>query len=129
MMTDPLQSPQATQDLSPKEQVRLGQSTASKMSTEHEMFIKLVLSLIDSKQIDVLHPETFLKKETYDALDEEWRGKTDLALFNIANLLTRIVEFRVSTHTPDESPELESMIEHLWQMKQRIEEKHDVFKF
>lgn len=91
--------------------------------------MKLVLSLIDSKQIDVLHPDTFLKKNVYDALDEEWRGKTDLALFNIANLLTRIVEFRISSQTPDESPELESMIEHLWQMKQRIEEKHDVFKF
>jgi hypothetical protein len=128
-MADTTQSQQASQDLSVEEQVRLGQSTASTMSAEHETFMKLVLQLIDTKQIDVLHPETFLKKEVYDALDEEWRGKTDLALFNIANLLTRIVEFRVSTHTPNESPELESMIEHLWQMKQRIEEKHDVFKF
>jgi len=128
-MADFNQFAQANQDLSVEEQHRLGQSTAAKMGTEHEVFMKLVLKLIDSKEIDVLHPETFLKKEVYDALNEEWRGKTDLALFNIANLLTRIVEFRVSSRTPDESPELQSMIEHLWQMKQRIEEKHDVFKF
>lgn len=116
-------------DLSEEQQKKAGQSVGAKMGEEHEQFMQTVLRMLDSKEIDVAKPGTFLKMEVYNALDEEWKDKADLALANIADLMHHIVEFRVSKATPDESPELQSMIEHLWQMKQRIEETHDVFKF
>ena len=112
-----------------EEQKKVGQSTAAKMDTEHENFLKTVLKLIDSKEIDPGKPQSLLRQSVYDALDAKWKAKVDIALVNIANLLEHIVGFRLSTHTPNESPELQNMIEQLWQMKQRIEEFHDVFKF
>jgi len=115
--------------LSEAAQVRVGQSTAQKMGDAHESFMKEVLRLIDTKEIDLTKPQSVLKMDVYNALDEIWQSKVDRALINIVDLLSHIVGFRISKMTPDESPELQSMIEYLWQMKQRIEETHDVFKF
>lgn len=115
--------------ISAEDQKRMGQAAAAPMDDQHNRFLQTILALIDKGEIDVYKPETFLKKEVYDKLDEQWRDKTDLALLNIANHLQNIYLFRVSKQTPDESPILASMIEELWQMKQRIEQTHDVFKF
>lgn len=128
-MPDFTQSMQAPADLPEAQQVQMGKSVAAKMGDKHDQFLKNILALLERKEINVLQPESFLKKEAYDALPETERNRVDASLINIANLLSHIVEFRVSRHTPDESPELQSMIESLWQMKQRIEEKHDIFKF
>lgn len=106
-----------------KEQKALGKADAGKMTAKHEDFIKLILKLIDDKKIDPLQPESFLNKKVYDSLSDGPRAKTDLALLNMANQLQHIVEFRLSKHTPDESPQLESMIEHLWEMKDRVEQE------
>lgn len=115
--------------LSNEDQKRMGQAAAAPMDEEHNRFLTTILALIDKGEIDIYKPETFLKKDVYDKLDETWRDRTDLALINIANHLQNIYLFRVSKQTPDEAPILASMIEELWQMKQRIEETHDVFKF
>lgn len=128
-MTDFLQTIGQHTDLSEEKQKQAGKSTGSPMDAEHENFMKTILRLIDQKEIDLLKPQSFLKMDVYSALDEGWKAKVDVALVNISNLLDHIVAFRISKKTPDESPELQSMIEHLWQMKQRIEETHDVFKF
>lgn len=121
--------PSSGTDLPIDQQIKIGQSKAQKMDDKHEGFMKEILRLIETKQIDLSRPRTFLNDAVYAGLSQTEQDQVDVALINISNLLTHIVEFRVSTHTPDESPELQSMIEHLWQMKQRIEEKHDVFKF
>lgn len=128
-MADFIQTIGQTVNLSEEQQKKMGQSVGAKMGEEHEAFMKTILRMLDSKEIDVSKPQSFLKMEVYNRLDEIWKGKVDLALLNIATLLGHIVDFRLSKKTPDESPELQSMIEHLWQMKQRIEETHDVFKF
>lgn len=128
-MADFLQTIGQAAPLSEAAQVKAGQSTAQKMGDAHESFMKEVLRLIDTKEIDLTKPQSMLKTDVYDALDEQWQSKVDLALINIVNLLSHIIDFRISKKTPDESPELQSMIDHLWQMKQRIEETHDVFKF
>ena len=116
-------------NLSAQEQKHMGEAEAAPMDAKHNTFLETILTMVDSGEIDVYKPETFLKKDIYDKLDEMWRDKTDLALINIANQLQNIYLFRVSKQTPDESPMLASMIDELWQMKQRIEETHDVFKF
>ena len=115
--------------VSAADQKKMGEAAAATMDDKQNAFLQTILSMIDNGEIDVYQPQTFLKHEIYDKLDEQWRDKTDLALMNIANLLQSIYLFRVSKQTPDESPVLSQMIEELWQMKQRIEETHDVFKF
>jgi len=116
-------------DLSEEDQKRAGAPVSGSISSEHKNFLKTVTGLIDSGEIDVLDPQSFLNKDVYDSLDEEWKEKTDLTLINIVHQLRMIDKFRRSNKTPDESPQLETMIEQLWQMKQHIEETHDVFKF
>lgn len=128
-MADFLQTIAQQTHLSEERQKQISQSQGAKMGAEHEAFMKTILRMLDSKEIDVSKSESFLKMDVYNRLDEEWKGKVDLALVNIATLLGHIVEFRLSKKTPDESPELQSMISSLWQMKQRIEDTHDVFKF
>ncbi len=118
-----------TQNLSADQQKHMGEAEAAPMDDAHNTFLKTILTMVDSGEIDVYKPETFLKRDVYDSLDEQWRDKTDLALMNIANQLQNVYLFRVSKQTPDESPVLSAMIDELWQMKQRIEEHHDVFKF
>ena len=116
-------------NLSEVKQKQAGKAIAGKMQDEHENFMQLILKMLDEGTIDVRDPNTFLNMEVYEKLDDEWKSKVDVAMVNMADLLRHIVDFRVSKHTPDESPQLETMIEHLWQMKQRIEEYYDVFKF
>ena len=91
--------------------------------------MKTLIGILDSGEIDPYEPKTFLNMDVYESLDEQWQDKVDLALVNISNQVRLIHEFHVSNDTPDESPQLQTMVEHLWEMKQRIEEHYDVFKF
>ena len=116
-------------DLSEEKQKEAGKAIAGKMTKAHEEFLMQLIKLLDEKQIDPTNPESFINKNIYDAMPQEWKGKTDMALLNIAHQVERIADFYRSKQTPNESPHLETMIEHLRQMKQRIEEKYDVFKF
>ncbi|MEI8230092.1 MAG: hypothetical protein WCG83_03050 [Candidatus Peregrinibacteria bacterium] len=122
-------TPPAIHSLTDEQQKKIGQSVPQKMDDKHEAFMKEILRLIEKKEIELGKPHTFVNEAVFATLSESEQDQVDVALFNIVNLLTRIVEFRVSKHTPDESIELQSMIEHLWQMKERIEVKHDVLKF
>lgn len=117
------------QDLPLERQKALGESTHAPMEKEHNEFLQTVTGLLDRKEIDILKPDSFLKHDVYDKIPAEWKAKVDMALPNIVDETRRIAEFYRSTATPNESIELQTMIEHLWQMKMRIEEKYDVFKF
>lgn len=116
-------------DMSEDAQKKAGQVTAGDMGDEHKNFLKTVIDLLDSGKLDVTKPETFLHKDVYDGLDEEWQSKTDQAMINIADQLRHIKDFHDDPSTPDSAPQLQVMIEHLWQMKQRIEDHYDVFIF
>jgi len=118
------------QNLSDDEQKKAGEAIPGSMPAQHKEFIRLLTELVKSGKIDVLQPETFLNKAIYDALPEAGRGQVDLATVNIAGLLRQAVDFFVSKETPDESPHLQTMIEQLWTMKERVEQDHgDVYKF
>lgn len=116
-------------DLSEAAQKKAGQPIGGDMGDEHKRFAKTISTLLESGEIDVTKPETFLNQSVYDGLDQEWKAKADLAMVNIATLLQHIYEFYKSKKTPDAAPQLEQMIEQLWEMKQRIEVHADVFKF
>lgn len=110
-------------------QVALGKAKDEKMTKKHVDFLKDLLALIDGGKIDPMNPESFINKKIYDTMPQEWKGKVDLGLINMAHQIQKIAEFYKSKETPNASPELQNMIEHLWLMKQRIEEKYDAFKF
>ena len=115
--------------LSEKKQKAAGAPLQGALSEEHKHFLETIKQLINTKEIDPYDPKTFLKRDVYDGLSEEWKEKSDLALSNIATLLKQVYELYVRTDTPNESPQYTTMIEQLWEMKQRIEQHYDVFKF
>ena len=116
-------------DLSEADQKKAGAPMTGDMDQEHKDFVQTISTLLESGEIDVTNPESFLHKDIYEKLEPEWKTKTDLNMPNIAILLSHIYDFYKSKQTPDACPQLAQMIEQLWEMKQRIEVHADVFKF
>ncbi len=117
------------QHLSEGEQKRIGQSIPSAMTAEHVAFVKRLVELIDRGEIDLHRPESLLDTAAYASLDAERKADVDRNLVNIASLAEHIESFYRSKATPDASPELENMIDQLWQMLRRIETEPTIFKF
>ncbi|MBP9773964.1 MAG: hypothetical protein KBD00_05070 [Candidatus Peribacteraceae bacterium] len=128
-MSDFLQQMSDAPDLSTKDQKEMGKAQAGKISDDHLQFLQKILSLIDAGTIDPVRPETFIDKTKYDALPQEGKTKVDLSLVNIASQLQHVTEFHLSKHTPDESPQLETMISHLQDILERLEEVRSIFLF
>ncbi|MCB9808416.1 hypothetical protein H6770_04140 [Candidatus Peribacteria bacterium] len=128
-MTDFAQQVASAENLSLEDQKKAGAPVAGSMDEEHKSFLKTLQSLLASGEIDPYDPKSFLKMDIYNTLDEAWQDKADLSLQNIAGQVRIIAEFMASKETPDESPQLQTMVEQLWQSKQQIEKHHDVFKF
>lgn len=115
-------------DLPLKEQQELGKPRPTNFADEHAHFLTTIIGLIDAGTIDTKFPMTFVHKEVYKGLSDDWKAKTDLAIPNIASLLERIMDLHARPEK-NESVEMKNLIETLWQAKQRIEEKADVFVF
>ncbi len=115
-------------NLSEKKQKKAGNPVYGTVEEEHKNFLKTLFTMIDKKEIDPMNPQTFLKKDVYEGLSEEWQGKVDLSLLNIANQIRLIDNLRQASKGKD-SIHLQTMVEQLWEMKQRIEEHYDAFKF
>lgn len=105
-----------------------GRAIGGPMGDTHTDYVKRVTAMIKSGEIDYHQPESILQKDVYAALPQEARSKVDLAMVNLVDLLRHITEFYLSDKTPDASPQLQTMIEHLWQMKDTIKNQYgDVF--
>lgn len=116
--------------MSEADQKKAGAPMKGDMDQEHKDFVRTISTLLESGAINVTQPESFLNKDVYASLEPEWKTKTDLNIPNIAILLGHIYDFYKSKQTPDSCPQLATMIEQLWEMKQRIEgHGYDVFKF
>lgn len=124
-----LQNVAAQKELTEEEELSAGKPVEGKIDAEHKAFLKTIFGMIDKGEISVDDQQSLLHEDVYEKLTDEWKDKTDLALVNIVSQLRLIDTFRKDANTPDESPQLQTMVEQLWQMKQRIEEEHDVFKF
>jgi hypothetical protein len=120
---------QQHKDLPEDKQKKAGKAIAGDMDDEHANFLKTLISLLDKGEIKASDKDSMLKHNVYDTLPQEWKDKVDLALINIAEQVRLIEDFYRSKQTPNSSPHLQTMIEQLWLMKQRIEKTHDVFKF
>ena len=128
-MADFAQQMSGTAPLSEEQQKRAGNPVTGDMDDEHKNFCTTISRLLENGTIDVTKPETFINQAVYVTLDDKWKAKTDMALLNMATLLHHIYGFYKSKQTPDACPQLATMIEQLWDMKQRIEGHADVFKF
>ncbi len=111
--------------LNEKKQVQAGTPVSGVVTDDHKVFLETLFSLLDSGKIDPFEPKTFLKKKVYESLSDEWQDKVDLSLANIAHQI-RIIQ---SMRSAGDTVHVKTMVEQLWQMKQRIEEHHDAFVF
>ena len=117
-------------DLPEEAQKKAGQATGQDMDDAHKTFLAKLIVLIDRKEIDATVPTSLLNKTLYEKLPEEARSAIDYAVLNLTDQLRRIEDYFRSTKTPNASPQLQTMIEHFWEMKQRLEQKYgDVLKF
>lgn len=128
-MTDFFSKVAAAKDLTHDDQKKAGTPVSGSIGSEHRDFLKTLKTLLDAGDINPDEPKSLLNMDVYEGLDEEWKDKTDLILLNVANQLGLIAQFMASAETPAESPQLQTMVEQLWQSKQQIEEHYDVFKF
>lgn len=128
-MSDFAQQVAAASDMTVADQKKAGAPIAGAIGRKHRDFLKTIRKLLESGKIDPYEPQSLLNMDVYEALPEEWKEKADLALVNIADQLRILAEFLQSPETPAESPQLQTMVEQLWQSKQQIEEHHDVFIF
>jgi len=113
-------------NLTEEDQKKLTAPMKGDVSKEHKNFLATLEKMLDKGEIDPADPKSFLKHDVYDNLDEEWQDKVDLSLLNIANQIRLIQDTRA---VEGESIHLQTMVEQLWEMKQRIEEHYDAFKF
>lgn len=128
-MTDFYKAVAGAKDLTHEDQKKAGTPVSGSIGTEHRDFLKTIKKMLDAGELNPQEPRSLLNMEVYETLDEHWTDKTDMILSNVARQLQSIGDFLASAETPAESPQLETMVEQLWQSKQQIEEHYDVFKF
>ncbi|NOS67426.1 MAG: hypothetical protein HOO67_03630 [Candidatus Peribacteraceae bacterium] len=117
-------------EISEEAQKKAGHATGTTMDDKHITFLADLIAMLDRKEMDASVPASLLKKENYDPLPQTAKDLIDVALLNLADQLKRIEAYFRSSQTPNASPQLQTMIEHFWDMKSRLEDKHgDVLKF
>ena len=114
-------------DPSEAEQRRLGKPRAASLSDDHADFLKNIIRLIDAGKINTADMQSFINDDVYAGLSDELRAQTDKTIPNIVSLLERIMDLH-AREEDNESFEMKSLIETLWQINERMGE-HDVFVF
>lgn len=116
-----------TDPLSHDEQKQAGTPVSGNVGDDHQAFLDHIFELIDSGNIDLAVPTTFLNMSHYENLDEIAQDKIDLSLNNLANQVRLVDDFRKAGGDKD-TVHFHTMVEHVWEMKERIEEYGDVLK-
>lgn len=128
-MSDYVSQMKSGADLSLNEQKNAGTPIGGDMSDEHKKFVQTLSLLIEKGTIDPANLESFLNPSVYQKLEDSIRAKVDMSLPNIATLLRHIIDFYRSKQTPDACPQLQTMIDQLWEMKERVEVHGDILTF
>lgn len=128
-MTDFVAQMKSGANLTLEEQKSAGAPIGGDMSAKHKKFVHDLSLLIEKGSINPDNVETFIHRPEYEKLDDTVRGIVDRSLPNIATLLRYIVDFYRSKQTPDACPQLQTMIDQLWEMKERVEANGDILTF
>lgn len=91
-----------------------------------EAFLKDLIEKIENKTLNPLDINTLYNKPVYDKLTEEEMEQTDVASFNIMSIIRQIES--LWTLEKKATFQIQNLVETVFQMKSRFEEKHgDVF--
>lgn len=109
---------------------KAGKPAGDDMDEKHKKFLEVLIGQIDRKEISPYEPSTLVDQSKLSALAELDRGKVDLTTVNMASQIQRIEHFFRDKSIPDAAPELQTMIDHLWDMKSRLEAQYGpLFRF
>lgn len=108
-------------------QKRLNKPTKKSIKPKYKDYLKLILDLLEKKEIEAFVPGTFINQDIYDALDEKAQAEVDKTLLNLASMVQQLQY--LSDNGAQNSFQLESLVDNIWYTKERIEEVHgDVYK-
>ncbi len=92
----------------------------------HEDFLKMLISKLESGEIDAHTPATLYNRAVYDKLSEEEQEKADLTAINMMSMIRQIE----SLWKLDQSAsfQVQNIVETVFQMKSKFEKLHgDVY--
>ncbi len=109
---------------------KAGKPAGDDMAAAHKQYLAKLIAVLDAKTVDAYAPSSLVDPAKYNALSELDRGKVDIVAVNMASQIQRIEGFFRDKSIPDASPELQTMIEHLWNMKKTVEDQYGpLFRF
>ncbi len=112
----------------PKTQQTLNQPLHDKtgFNEGHEDFLKMLIGKIESKEIDPHKAQTLYNDAVYSKLSEEEQEATDMAAQNIMSIIRQIE--KLWELEQKSSFQIQNLVETVFQMKSKFEEKHgDVY--
>ncbi len=129
-MADLLSSIAAHAGASDDDIKKAGKPAGDDMTATHKKYLAELIAKIDARVIDPFTPSSLVDEAKYNALGELERGKVDLTAVNMASQIQRIEHFFRDKSIPDAAPELQTMIDHLWNMKKTAESQYgSLFRF
>ena len=96
------------------------------MHSKHDEFLKLLISKLESSELDPLNIQTIYNPDVYNNLNEEEKEKTNLVAVNIMSIIRQIESlWKIEQKS---SFQIQNLVDTVFQMKAKFEEKHgDVY--
>lgn len=91
-------------------------------SEEDKEFLKMILEMIESGEIDMLKPKSLINEKVYNRLSEIEQGRTDLEALNILAAIRHIKELDEQEIGMD-TFQMKNLVERVKNTKERLEEK------
>lgn len=91
-------------------------------SEEDKEFLRMVLSMIESGEIDMLKPSSLINVEVYNKLSESQQGRTDLEALNLLAAIRQIRELDDQEVGMD-TFQMQNLVERVKNTKERLEEE------
>lgn len=92
----------------------------------HEAFLKLLISKIESGELNLMDAKTLYRKEVYDQLTEDQQEAADLVAVNLVNIIRQIEKLWNLDQRP--TFQIQNLVETVFQMKSKFENEYgDVY--
>jgi len=92
------------------------------LEKEHQEFLQLLIGKLKKGELNPYMPATLFNEPVFQKLSEEDREKGDMGAINIMGIVRQIDNlWKLDQKT---SFQLENLVETVWQMKSKLEEKY-----
>ena len=92
----------------------------------HEEFLKLLVGKLEKGELNPYMPATLFNEPVFKKLSEEEQEKADMGAINLMGIIRQIQNLWKLDHK--QSFQLQNLVETVWQMKSKLEEKYgDVY--